>query len=87
MIRVGSMQSNDLLIEYSDSRNEFQLINTVRVLEDQIVTAGITGILKEQNVDTRKLKIFFCGANEWVIRARGKALAEALKEGEIKYGA
>lgn len=87
MKRVGSMQSNDLLIEYSEGRSEFQLINTVRVLEDQVVMEGITDILKQMKLDTHKLKVFFCGANEWVIRARGKALAEALKEGGIEYGA
>lgn len=86
MTKVGSMQSNDLLIEYSKNRNTFQVVNTVKVLEDKYVSETIKEILEQMNIDVKKLRIFFCGANEWVIRARGNAMIEALKEGGVYYG-
>lgn len=81
MVRVGSMQSNDLLLEYSKTKRGFQLINTVRVLEDQLVKKGIEESLQQFGIDIQYLKVYFCGANEWVIRARVCALSEVLKEG------
>lgn len=86
MTKVGSMQSNDLLIEYSEDRSEFQLINTVRILDDEFVIKAVKEILKGIQINTNNLKIFFCGANEWVIRARGLALIEVLKKGEMSNG-
>lgn len=86
MIQVGSMQSNDLLIEYSETRRGFQLINTVRVLDDRFVLEAVERILQQLGIATGHVKVYFCGANEWVIQARGYALIELLEAGGLGDG-
>jgi len=77
-IRIGSMQSNDLLIEHDARRECFELVNTLTAVPDDMVSEYLSRVLQQGGLDIQRMRIYYCGANEWVVRARGKALSAVL---------
>ncbi len=79
IIKVGSMQSNDILIVFNDTQEKFGLENMVKVIEDQLVSEVVKTLLDKLGLPLQHLKVYFCGANEWVIKARGLAMLDLIK--------
>ncbi|MCP4146366.1 MAG: hypothetical protein GY757_01325 [bacterium] len=80
MIKIGSLQSNDLLVEYSPKNKQFALVNTVSALDNDFIKDFLEKAFTGINLPLNHLKVYFCGANQWVVKARGLALREKINE-------
>ncbi|KOY81371.1 hypothetical protein I6G82_02140 [Lysinibacillus macroides] len=82
MVNVGSIDSSDLMInvELNSNKGMLKITNLVPEIEDVLIIELVLPIINEFNLQNLKIKIFYNGANGWVIRSRFEALSILIKE-------
>lgn len=79
-LTIGSIESSDLLIEISDENQAFQINNLVPEIDNKLVEDTVVNCLKEFDLMKYNPKVYYNGANQWVIMARCEAGALAVTE-------
>jgi len=81
-IEIGSLESNDLTIEfYRDGEdNSLDVVNLVGSVDSELLYKEIETRLSQSLLKGGSFRIVYNGANGWVIQARIDALADLVGE-------
>ncbi|WHX48536.1 hypothetical protein QNH46_21095 [Paenibacillus woosongensis] len=74
-IMVGSIESSDLLLEFTDQNQGVYISNLVPEIDNELIEQVVISFLKEFNLVRFNPKVYYNGANQWVIKGRCEAAA------------
>jgi len=77
-LRIGTIESNDVLLEHTDGAANVRLVNLSPAVPDALVLDCVVTCLGNMAIEVGALVVTYNGANGWVIRVRIAALVERL---------
>lgn len=77
-IKVGSIESSDILIEIHQNQGSLYITNLVPEFEMEELNRFIKDNMQDFDPKGKKISIIYNGANAWTIRSRFEALSNTL---------